>query len=171
MKESLVFMGVAGCGKSTLAAAIAHGEGVELIEGDAHHCDANLQKMRSGIALTDADRSGWLDVLAEQLRAKSQGIVLTCSALRLAYRDRLRVAAPGLRFVFMDISRDDALVRVVARAATHFFSASLVDSQIATLEPPIGEPGVLRVDATAPLPRLQAEVTAWIHQSDSGRQA
>lgn len=171
MKESLVFMGVAGCGKSTLAAAVAHGEGVELVEGDAHHSDANLQKMRSGVALTDADRSGWLDVLAAQLRAKSHGIVLTCSALRLAYRDRLRVAAPGLRFVFMDISRDDALARVVARAATHFFSASLVDSQIATLEPPIGEPGVLRVDATAPLPRLQAEVTAWIHQSDKEKQA
>ena len=169
MKESLVFMGVAGCGKSTLAAAIAQGEGVELIEGDAYHCDSNLQKMKSGVALTDADRSGWLDVLANQLRAKSQGIVLTCSALRLAYRDRLRLAAPGLRFVFMDIGRDDALARVVARAATHFFSASLVDSQIATLEPPIGEPGVLRVDATAPLPQLQAEVTAWIHRSDQER--
>lgn len=166
MKESLVVMGVSGCGKSTLAAAVARIHAAPLIEGDAHHCAANLDKMRSGVALTDADRAGWLDELAAELRRHSQPIVLTCSALRRTYRDRLREASGGLRFVFLDIGREAAMERVVARAATHFFSATLVDSQIATLESPVGEPGVLRVDATAPLAQLQAEVTAWLQQQD-----
>jgi len=91
--------------------------------------------------------------------------VLTCSALKRRYRDRLRAAAPGLRFVFMEIDRDDALARVAARSA-HFFSASLVDSQFEALESPVGEPGVLRVDATAPVPQLQAQVSAWLHSEE-----
>lgn len=166
MKDSLVVMGVSGCGKSTLAAAVARSQGALLIEGDAHHCAANLHKMRSGVALTDADRAGWLDELAAELRQHSQPIVLTCSALRRTYRDRLRLASDGLRFVFLDISREAAMERVVARAATHFFSASLVDSQIATLESPVGENGVLRVDATAPLAQLENQVTAWLAEQD-----
>lgn len=167
MKESLVVMGVSGCGKSTLAAAVARIQSAPLIEGDAHHCAANLDKMRSGVALTDADRVGWLDELAAELRRHPQPIVLTCSALRRTYRDRLREAAGGLRFVFLDIDREAAMERVVARAATHFFSASLVDSQIATLESPVGETGVLRVDGTAPLAQLVDQVTAWLHQQDT----
>ena len=167
MKDSLVVMGVSGCGKSTLAAALARSQGALLIEGDSHHCAANLHKMRSGVALTDADRAGWLDELAAELRQHSQPIVLTCSALRRTYRDRLRLASDGLRFVFLDIDREAAMERVVARAATHFFSASLVDSQIATLESPVGENGVLRVDATAPLAQLEDQVTAWLAQQDT----
>jgi gluconokinase len=90
-------------------------------------------------------------------------LVLTCSALKRAYRERLRQAAPGLRFVFLDIGREQAQARVAARAAQHFFSTTLVDSQFATLEAPTGEPGVLRVDALKPLAQLQAEVTAWLN--------
>ena len=78
---------------------------------------------------------------------------------------RLRTAVPGLRFVFLDIGRADAQARVAARAA-HFFSASLIDSQFATLEVPTGEPGVLRVDAMAPLPQLQTQVSTWLHTGD-----
>jgi gluconokinase len=91
--------------------------------------------------------------------------VLTCSSLKRAYRQRLRAADTGLRFVFMDIDREEALRRVAARA-DHFFSTSLVDDQFATLERPDGEPGVLRVDATTALAALQAEVMAWINQQD-----
>lgn len=166
MNKSLVVMGVSGCGKSTLAAAVARSHAAVLVEGDSHHCAANLDKMRSGVALTDADRAGWLDDLAAELQRHSEPIVLTCSALRSTYRDRLRAASRGLRFVFLDIDREAAMKRVVARAATHFFSASLVDSQIATLESPVEEPGVLRVDATAPLAQLQDEVSAWLRQQD-----
>ena len=157
-------MGVAGCGKSSLAAAVAAAEGAPLVEGDDFHGPANRDKMSRGIALTDADRDDWLAALAVQLRDAPQGIVLTCSALKRSYRERLRSATPGLRFVFLDIDRDAALARVAGRNA-HFFSASLVDSQFATLESPIGEAGVLRVDATAAPAQLQAEVSAWLHDS------
>jgi gluconokinase len=158
---SLVVMGVAGCGKSSLGAAVAQAEGRPLIEGDAFHSEASVAKMRQGIALTDADRDGWLERLGAELRRHAAGAVLTCSALRLAYRQRLRAASPGLRFAFLEIGRDAALARVNARAAAHFFSASLVDSQFATLESPAGEAGVLCLDATAPLAALQQQVSAW----------
>lgn len=162
MTNSLVIMGVAGCGKSSLGVALAQATGLKLVEGDDHHSPANRAKMSQGVPLTDADRDGWLGVLSEQLRAHPEGMVLTCSALKRAYRDRLRQAAPGLGFVFLDISRDQAQARVAARASLHFFSSSLVDSQFATLEAPTGEPGVLRVDAMCSLAQLQADVTAWL---------
>ena len=164
MHTSIVFMGVAGCGKSSLAAAVAQAEGLPLVEGDDFHSAGNRDKMARGVALTDADRDAWLDTLEDQLRQAPAGIALTCSALKRIYRERLRRAAPGLRFVFLDLDRDAALARVAGRSA-HFFSASLVDSQFATLESPIGEPGVLRVDATAAPAQLQAEVSAWLHDS------
>ena len=162
MRDSLVIMGVAGCGKSSLGAAVARAAGLALVEGDDFHSPASRAKMSQGIALTDADRDGWLTMLGAQLRAHPQGLVLTCSALKRAYRDRLRQASPGLRFVFLAIGRDQAQARVAARAAQHFFSTSLVDSQFATLEDPTGEVRVLRVDALEPLDSLQLDVTAWI---------
>ena len=158
-------MGVAGCGKSSLGAAVAAAEGLPLIEGDDFHSPASREKMSRGVALTDADRTQWLEVLGAQLAAQPQGVVLTCSALKRAYRDRLRAAAPDLRFVFLEIGREAAQQRVASRGS-HFFSASLVDSQFATLESPVGEPGVLRVDALEPLPALQAQVSAWLHRKE-----
>ena len=158
----MVIMGVAGCGKSSLAVAIAAAEGMALIEGDDRHSAHNREKMGQGIPLTDADRAGWLADLAQTLHAQPTGVVLTCSALRRSYRDLLRSAAPQLRFVFLELTRDEAVARVSARSA-HFFSASLVDSQFATLESPVGESGVLRLDATLPLAQLQVQVSAWLH--------
>jgi gluconokinase len=163
MSNAVVVMGVAGCGKSSLGAALASAEGVPLVEGDEFHSATNLEKMRRGIALEDVDREGWLDALGDRLRAHPAGVVLTCSALKRAYRDRLRAAEPGLRFVFMEIGREAAQQRVAQRAGSHFFSPTLVESQFATLESPVGEAGVLRVDALAPLPSLRAEVSAWLH--------
>jgi len=160
-KYSVVVMGVAGCGKSSLGAVLAAAERAHLIEGDTYHSASNREKMRSGVPLTDADRAGWLDTLAGELSAQQASVVLTCSALKLAYRERLRAATSGLRFVFMEIDASAARARVEARDA-HFFSPTLIASQFATLEPPIDEPGVLRVDALAPLTRLQVEVSAWL---------
>ncbi|MCW5663529.1 MAG: gluconokinase [Piscinibacter sp.] len=160
-------MGVAGCGKSSLGAALARALGLPLVEGDDFHSPASRDKMSRGIALTDADRAGWLDTLGGQLRAHPAGLVLTCSALKRAYRDRLRSAEPGLRFAFLELDRAAALQRVAARAASHFFSASLVDSQFATLESPVGEPGVLRLDALQPLDVLCAATAAWLQQEDA----
>lgn len=160
--KSIVIMGVAGCGKSSLGAAVSCATGLPLVEGDDHHSAANRDKMGRGVPLTDADRDGWLATLCEQLRQHPQGVVLTCSALKAAYRARLRQATPGLRFVFMAIGREQALQRVAARAHAHFFSTALVDNQFTTLEDPSGEPGVLQVDAMAPLAQLQVEVTQWL---------
>lgn len=137
-----------------------------MVEGDDFHSRSNRQKMSSGVALSDADRADWLTMLGEQLRAHPGGVVLTCSALRRAYRDQLRAASPGLRFVFLDIAREEAQRRVAARAASHFSSASLVDSQFATLESPVGEEGVLRVDALAPSDALRRQVSAWLRTVD-----
>jgi len=166
MRAALVIMGVAGCGKSSLGAALARAEGLPLVEGDDFHGAANRDKMARGVPLTDADRAGWLDMLAQQLQRRPAGVVLTCSALRRAYRERLRAATPGLRFVFLELDRAQALARVAARGSAHFFSTSLVDSQFATLESPVGEPGVLRLDATRPLCQLQAAVSAWLHDKE-----
>lgn len=166
MQTALVVMGVAGCGKSSLGAAVAVHLGLPLVEGDAFHPPSNVEKMRLGQPLDDADRAGWLDALADELRRRPGGVVLTCSALRRAYRERLRAAAPGLRFAFLDIARDEAQRRVQARAS-HFFSPSLVDSQFATLESPVGEAGVLRLDATTPLDQLSAAIHDWLHAQET----
>jgi gluconokinase len=162
IEQPVVVMGVAGCGKSSLGAAIAHTEGAQLIEGDEHHSTASRAKMRLGVPLTDADREAWLDALAAELRARPANTVLTCSALKRVYRDRLRAAAPGLRFVFMDIDLESARRRVQTRAQ-HFFSPALVESQFAALESPVGESGVLRVDALEPLAHLLPQVSRWLH--------
>ena len=95
MTNSLVIMGVAGCGKSSLAVAVAPVIGLPLIEGDDFHSPANRAKMTEGIALTDADRAGWLDALGEQLRTHPEGLVLTCSALKLIYRERPALLRPA----------------------------------------------------------------------------
>lgn len=160
----LVVMGVSGCGKSSLGAALATALGLPLIEGDDHHSPANVQKMSHGIALTDADRAGWLATLGRALADSPQGAVLTCSALKRIYREQLRAAAPGLRFVFMAIERAESERRVAARAGAgeHMFPASLVANQFATLESPVGEPGVLAVDATLPLGQAVAQAMAWL---------
>jgi gluconokinase len=161
MASSVVVMGVAGCGKSSVGAALAGACDLPLIEGDDYHTEASRDKMRRGIALEDADRDGWLTALGQALLAHPSGAVLTCSALKRAYRQRLRAASPGLRFVFLDLDKALALQRVAARSS-HFFSANLVDSQFATLESPVGEPGVLRLDAAEPIESLSAQAAAWV---------
>ena len=166
MGSRVVIMGVAGCGKSTVGAAVAAAEGLPLIEGDDFHSQASRDKMAAGTPLTDSDRAQWLVTLGGELAAHPDGVVLTCSALKRAYRDQLRDAAPGLRFVFLDIPRESAQQRVATRGS-HFFSATLVDSQFATLESPVGEAGVLRADALEPLPALAGRVSAWLHAKEA----
>lgn len=153
-------MGVSGCGKSSVGEACAEALGWTLHEGDAYHAPESVAKMRAGTPLTDADRAGWLDRLAALLATPGDGVVLTCSALRRKYRDRLREATPQLGFVFLALAYDDALERVRTRAG-HFFSPALVSNQFATLESPAGESGVLVLDATRPIAELVAAVVAW----------
>lgn len=155
-------MGVAGSGKSTLARRIAQALGRPLVEGDDFHPPENVQKMRAGVPLTDADRIGWLDRLAQELAAHPQGAVLSCSALKASYRDRLRAAAPALCFVFLDVPQEAARERVAQRGGAHYFPPSAVASQFAALEDPSGEPGVLRLDGLLPPEVLEARAVAWV---------
>ena len=164
MSDPVVFMGVAGCGKSTVAAAVAQALGLRLVEGDDFHSASNRRKMSQGIALTDEDRDAWLTTLSQELRNSPRPMVLTCSALKRKYRDRLRQAAPGLRFVFLELSQQAAQARVSARSA-HFCSADLVHSQFAALESPVGEAHVLCVDATKQLGALTPQVIEWLETS------
>ena len=159
---SLVVMGVAGCGKSTLAAVVAEQLGLAWLEGDLFHSDSSRRKMAQGQPLTDEDRASWLASLSEQLRQRP-GLIVTCSALKRAYRDQLRQASPGLRFAFLDIDKAEASRRVASRGS-HFFAASLVDSQFETLESPVGEAGVIHLDGIKPLPELVTELCDWLGQ-------
>jgi gluconokinase len=157
-----VVMGVAGCGKSSLAEALGQHFSWPMIEGDAFHSPESRARMQAGVALTDDDRAAWLAALGHELARHPEGAVLACSALKRSYRDILRGAAPGLRFVFLDITQDDALQRVTARAGDHFFHPGLVLSQFEALEPPQGEPDVLRLDAARSLSVLCASAADWL---------
>jgi len=161
--ESLVVMGVSGCGKSRVGAAIAQRLGLPFIEGDDFHSDSNRALMRSGTPLTDADRASWLATLGVELQRHPAGAVLTCSALKASYRDRLRAASPGLRFVWLDLDRAAAEARVAQRSE-HFFPARLVATQFDALESPLHEPGVLRVDAQLAPEAVAERVERWLQQ-------
>ncbi|MBU6490053.1 MAG: gluconokinase [Burkholderiales bacterium] len=156
-------MGVAGCGKSSVAHAVAARLGGRFIEGDAFHPAANIEKMRRGIGLVDADRWGWLDRLAAELmgaRERGEPVVLACSALKRRYRDRLRLGGPSVSFVFLDLPQEEAAKRVRARGG-HFMPDSLVASQFADLEAPVAEALTLTVDATRPLDAIIDQAIAW----------
>lgn len=143
-----VVMGVCGCGKSEVGRHLASGLGVPFLEGDAYHPPANVEKMSAGIALDDADRAGWLATLRDEIgaaRARGEGLVLACSALKRRYRDLLREADPDLRFVHLDGARDLIAQRMLARTA-HFMPTSLLDSQLADLEPLAPDEQGLRLD-------------------------
>ncbi|MBK5543090.1 gluconokinase [Pseudomonas sp. TH05] len=147
---ALVIMGVAGCGKSSVSEALCRHSGATAIEGDTFHPAANIAKMSAGIPLDDDDRAGWLDSLCDELRralAAGQIPVLTCSALKRKYRDRLRSATPGLGFVFLELTPEVAADRVSHRPG-HFMPSTLIDSQFATLESPVGEALTLALDAS-----------------------
>ncbi len=149
MTPLILVMGVSGAGKSTVGQAIASALGLPFADADDFHPKANIAKMSRGEALTDEDRWPWLAAIGAHLAAhRGRGCVVTCSALKRAYRDALRDAAPDLRLVFL--TGDSALVaaRQAARR-NHFMPASLVASQFATLEPPAPEEGAITLDVGA----------------------
>lgn len=141
-------MGVSGSGKSTVGRALAQRLGLPYIEGDELHPPANVAKMAAGIALTDDDRREWLDTIALRLLdqdTRAHGVVVACSALRRAYRDRLRRAAPDLRLVWLH-GDEATLARRLAARTGHYMPASLLPSQLATLEPPGADESPLAFD-------------------------
>jgi gluconokinase len=146
-----VIMGVSGCGKSLVGEAIAAALGVAFVEGDMLHPRSNVAKMAQGIPLTDDDRFPWLDQIGAQIAgAEPEGLVVSCSSLKKMYRDRLRSFAHG-RVVFVFLSGPERVLaeRMAARRG-HFMPASLLKSQLATLEDPSKEAGVITIDVSAP---------------------
>ena len=158
----LVVMGVTGTGKTTLAEALAARLGWPMQEGDALHPPANVEKMRGGTPLTDADRWPWLDRIAAWIdarRAAGENGIVTCSALKRAYRDRIAGARDGVRLVFLHGERALLAARLVARRG-HFMPPGLLDSQLATLEPPGPDEAAIAVHVGPPVDNLVAKVVA-----------
>ena len=156
----IIVMGVSGCGKTTLGKTLAGRLDLPFIEGDDFHPPDNVSRMAAGIPLTDADRSPWLDTLAAAIRhqAGDTGAVVTCSALKRQYRDRLRQGYGGrLLFVLPVVGRDTLKQRLAARTG-HYMPASLLDSQLSTLEEPGPDEFAVRVDGRLPLSRQIEEV-------------
>ncbi len=147
--RAIIVMGVCGCGKSSVGSAIAECLGLPFIEGDALHPESNVEKMSRGEPLNDEDRWPWLEIIGRVMAdalGRGEGIVVSCSALKKVYRDRLRAAVGGrLSFVYLEGTRALLSERMGSRTG-HFMPTSLLDSQLATLEVPTGEPGVVTVD-------------------------
>jgi len=149
----LVVMGVSGCGKTSVGKLLASGLGYRFLEGDSRHPEANVEKMRNGIPLDDTDRWPWLENLGAEL-ADEQATVISCSALKRSYRDLLREkSGRPLTFVFLQGDRSLLAARMAARRH-EYMPLSLLDSQLATLELPVGEPDVVTVEIDQPVERI-----------------
>lgn len=175
--HGVVVMGVSGSGKSTLAALLAQRIGCPLLEGDDYHAAASIAKMRAGQPLDDADRWPWLDRLGEAIGVAAAGeagggtagngagagiAVSACSALKRSYRDRLSAASHvPLRFILLETRQEELTRRLVARAG-HYMPASLLESQLAILEPPGADECALTLEATTAPDALCNLALAWL---------
>jgi len=144
-------MGVSGSGKTTVGRHLASQLGLPFRDADDLHPASNILKMASGLALDDQDREPWLDAVAAALR--DTPLVMACSLLKRRYRDRVRQVAPSLRLVYLQAGRG-LLEGRVERRHHAFMPASLLDSQLATLEPPTSDERPIIVDAGLPVDRI-----------------
>lgn len=138
LDQSIILMGVSGCGKSTVGELLSERTGAPFFDGDHFHPEENVAKMADGIPLTDEDRQGWLITLRDLLNTHSQPIIIACSALKQSYRDILESGDAKPRFVYLQGGKEILLERLEKRAkeSDHFMPASLLDSQLDTLEQP-----------------------------------
>ena len=156
MTRRLVIMGVSGCGKSSVGARLAARLGLNYRDGDDLHPPENVAKMRAGMPLTDGDRWPWLDRVGQVLLADAP-VIVGCSALKRAYRDRIRTAAGGpVTFVHLAGSQEVIAARMALRQG-HYMPLSLLDSQFAALEPPAAEEAIT-VSIDQPLEALVADI-------------
>lgn len=168
---AVIVMGVSGCGKTSVGEKLAEALHCRFIEGDSLHPPDNIAKMSAGIPLDDLDRWPWLDVIGAHLaesRARGEAIVVSCSALKKVYRDRLRQAAGGrLAFVFLEGARAVFEARMKSRPG-HFMPASLLDSQFAALEPPNAEPCVVTVDVSLSIDAITQQALDGLRRLAAG---
>lgn len=169
--RTVVLMGVSGCGKSTIMAHLVARLGWPAAEADTFHSAANVAKMASGRPLTDEDRWPWLRALATWIgerEAAGEHGVMTCSALKRAYRDRLRLGHPSVTFVHLTVAAT-VLERRMARRRGHYMPPSLLASQLAALEP-LGadEPG-FAVSGELPPERVAEAIEARLMIDASSR--
>lgn len=154
----VVVMGVSGSGKTTVGELLASRLGVPFVDGDSLHPAANVAKMASGVPLDDDDRAPWLRAIGETLAGTSpEGVVVACSALKRTYRDLIRAEAPGAVFAELDGTREVLAARMAARPG-HFMPVSLLDSQLATLQPLQEDEAGMRLDVGRPPEELAAEI-------------
>lgn len=153
-------MGVSGCGKTTIGQLIATHYGSEFIDADGLHPQANIEKMSHGIPLTDEDRWPWLAIVGKKL-SQSNSVVIACSALKVAYRQEILKSAPDALFVHLHGSRE-LLHRRMNSRSDHFMPASLLDSQLGTLELlQAGEPGY-ELNIVDSEPEIVGKASKWI---------
>ena len=164
MPLRLIVMGVSGCGKSTMASALGERLRLDMVDGDDLHLPESVAKMRSGIALQDADRWPWLDRIGHYLaQAQEPGRVVACSALKRMYRDRIREQAGDVCFVFLDGDFDLIEQRMRQRVG-HYMQPGLLDSQFRTLEKPqADETDVIRLPITEPVQDMVAQALQALH--------
>jgi len=165
----VVVMGVSGVGKTTIGRELARRLGAGFLEGDDFHPASNVAKMRRGEPLEDADRWPWLDRLAGELgRADAEGrrLVLACSALKRAYRDRLRAGASDLRFVCL-VGDPVEIGRRLRQRSGHFMPPGLLESQLLALEPPSGDENAIVVEVEAAPQAIVSEITHRLAASPS----
>ncbi len=145
---TVIVMGVAGSGKSTIGKMIADKLGVTFIDGDTLHPVENVEKMSNGIPLGDEERKPWLNQVrdaASKSASQNQSIVIACSALKKKYRDRIRTGNPGLRFLFLH-GRQALILQRIQERSGHFMREEMLASQFMDLEKPNGEADVITID-------------------------
>ena len=160
----VVVMGVSGSGKSTVGRLLAARLQAAFLEGDELHPSGNVARMAAGVPLTDDDRRGWLLTIAERLAAARdahQPLVVSCSALKRAYRDVLRTASPWLAFVHLHGERALLETRINERT-DHFMPPSLLASQLETLEAPGPDEVARGFDAAQPPSQIADAAVAWL---------
>ena len=158
----VLVMGVAGAGKSTLGAGLAAALGWVFLDGDDLHPAANVAKMAAGVPLTDSDRAPWFEAIGQAIdgwaAAGTPGVV-ACSALKRVYRDDLRAGRPQIELVYLAVERVLLAARLAERK-DHFMPPALLDSQIATLQPPAEEERAIAIEIALPLERQIVDVVA-----------
>ena len=164
----VIVMGVSGSGKTTVGQALAAALGFEFLEGDAFHAAENIEKMAAGIPLTDDDRGPWLAALVDVVRerhGRGIGTVLACSALRRVYRDRLRTAVPHEESFVVALHSDAGTLRSrIETRRGHYMPASLLESQLASLEPlEPDEPGIT-LDTTRSAERVITDARSAVRR-------